>query len=463
MQKKINYILSFKIIYLIHVLLAFNCFLFRIKLLDYTSIVIMIMGGILLINRIRNAREYISYKFLGILLLLLLSYGISTFFNWEYGVIGNIKGGVWMTFQFLLLYLLEPGKGKEERKKEVKIIATVFIIYTSVCSLLGVIMTFYAYGGRMNFDDGTGTFYGFVWGRLWGCYTDPNHGAIVTAVAIFLAIYLLESMKTKCMRILLIGSIVFNYLYLVFSDSRSAKVSFTLGSMILIYLTLKVKFKISDLKNRMLHILSTLLLALCVYASFGVVKDIYNYCVTEVEKTENIEELEQKEEEGKSQSIGREKDIEGDYSNRRFDIWKSGVEIFEENKIVGVGFRNITSYANQEMPDTYIVNNDYGDFDSFHNLVIDVLVSQGGLGIILVFVLGISVFIYAVKKMIFENKYLSLECRILFVIVFILAVDSMFISAIFYVNSPETVLFWMMLGYLVWFLNEREGCKQCTN
>ena len=109
------------------------------------------------------------------------------------------------------------------------------------------------------------------------------------------------------------------------------------------------------------------------------------------------------------------------------------------------------------------MNNDYGDFDSFHNVVIDVLVSQGGLGIILVFVLGISVFIYAVKKMIFENKYLSLECRILFVIVFILAVDSMFISAIFYVNSPETVLFWMMLGYLVWFLNEREGCKQCTN
>ena len=60
MQKKINYILSFKIIYLIHVLLAFNCFLFRIKLLDYTAIVIMIMGGILLINRIRNAREYLS-------------------------------------------------------------------------------------------------------------------------------------------------------------------------------------------------------------------------------------------------------------------------------------------------------------------------------------------------------------------------------------------------------------------
>lgn len=458
MQRKINFVLGFKVIYLLHVLLAFNCFLFRNKILDYTSVLVIALGFILLLQRVRNLKEIISYKFMWLFLLFLISYGLSTVLNWKYGFFGNIKGGIWLTLQLLLLYFMEPERYAGEYKYELKVLSWVTIIYTAVCSLLGMFMAFFSFGGRMDFKDGTGTFYGFVWGRLWGCYTDPNHGALVTVVGIFLAIYLLFNVRKKNVKILLIVTIFLNFLYLVFSDSRSAKISFTIGCIVLIYLGLKVKVKKFDVKKKIMQIVITLVASLCIYMSFSGVKEAYNYCISALGIGASQEEIDS----GKSKKIGREQDIEGDYSNRRFDIWGSGVEIFKEKPVTGIGFRNIISYAETELPDTYIVNNDYGKFDSFHNVVIDVLVSQGVIGIVLLLGIGISVFVYSVKKMFFEQKYKPLECRILFTIVLVIVIDAMFISAIFYVNSPETFLFWSMLGYLICFLKGKRN-EECTN
>ena len=163
--------------------------------------------------------------------------------NWKYGYIGNIKGGMWMTFQFFLLYLMETEEQENKYIHELKVLSSVLIIYTFVCSFLGVLMTIFSYGGRFNFEDGTGTFYGFIWGRLWGCYTDPNHGALITAVAVFLAIYLFQSTQKIILKIILSISIIINYLYLVFSDSRSAKISFTIGCMVWFYWFLRGRKK----------------------------------------------------------------------------------------------------------------------------------------------------------------------------------------------------------------------------
>ena len=443
MIKKLDLLLGFKILYLIHVFLAFNCFTFHMKFLDYTSVVVIVLGGILLLQRVKNIKYILTYKYVWILILFFVSYAISLIVNWKYGFMGNIKGGVWMTLQFFLLYVLEPEKYDGEYKMQLKIISSVLIVYTAFCSLVGMLMAFFSYGGREDFLDGTGTFYGFIWGRLWGCYTDPNHGGIITVVAVFLAFYLLYYVQKKYIRLGLWISIFFNYLYLVFSDSRSAKLSFTLGCMLLLFFNLRGNAKEINIKKMLIQILVSACAALCIYVSFTGVKMLYNTCVMYMTETEDDH----------TKEIGREEDIEGDYSNRRFDIWTSGVEIYEENPVAGIGFRNVISYAESDMPDTYIVNNDYAKFDSFHNVVIDVLVSQGTIGILLLLILGLAVFIKSMVSMIKEKRFSDIECRTLFCIVLILVIDSMFISAIFYVNSPETVAFWALLGYFIYFLH----------
>ena len=509
--KKVNGVMIFKIIYLLHLFLAFNCFTFKYKILDVTSIIVLAFSAIILCYRLVHYKAYISCKFLWTLALFCVSYAVSTFINYQYGIWGNIKGGIWLILQIFVLYCISIQEDIYETKREIKVISLVLIVYTALCSLAGLVMLFQQYGGRFNFEDGSGSFYGFIWGRLWGCYTDPNHGGIITAAAILMALYLICEVKKVWGRILLIFSVLLNYLYIVFSDSRSAKLSLTIALLVMLVLLLMGKKEKLGKKRMVFGGITSVLVIILFYFSFGGVKEGYNYYITKsvqeklLDETDNESSVKENEgddssaaeetiqEDADSQSsnnsasesaettepsaaadssqeveesqsdnsstaeaekeieslrVGREQDIENDVSNRRFDIWKSGLEIFNKNKILGVGFRNIVAYANENLPETYIVNNDQGEFDSFHNVVIDVLVSQGLLGIISILIIGISFFIYLVKSVIIDQLYKIREIRILFTVVILLLVESMFISEIFYVNSPETILFWMFLGYL---------------
>lgn len=470
----------FKILYLLHVLFAFNCFTLKMSIWNITTIIIMVVGSIILVKKIIRNKFRFSYKFLWVLILFTGSYFVSSLVNVEYGYIGNIKAIIWMVFQFFLLYWIDYRK--EEVEKELKIFLSVLILYTFICSLIGIAMTCVGYGGRTNFADGSGTFYGFIWGRLWGCYTDPNHGALITTIAIFAAVYIIRIVEKNIYRVLMKLTIVVNFLYIVFSDSRSAKLSLTLGCFVWMCIQLKARMQIG--KKEVIK--SCLLIGVCtvgIYSLFGITKNGYNYIIqqsyikemeeksnimTEVsDESQSIYDLEEVPEEVDAESnelgeeyieddsrhtVGREEDIEVDYSNRRFDIWKSGVEIFNENKIFGVSFRNILPYAEQKMENTYIVSNDYGKFDSFHNVVIDVLVSQGVVGISLFFIFTIMVIVFVYRNVFIMDGNKKIEIQFLVVSVFVIAFDSMFISAVFFVNSPETVIFWTLLGYLIFLL-----------
>lgn len=440
--------LIFKVFYLLHVLLAFNCFTFRLRVLDVTSIILTGIGGGLLIRKVIRNKFRFSYKFLWILLLFLASYIVSSIVNWRYGYIGNFKSIIWMIFQFFILYGIDLEEKKV--KKESHIFLCVLIAYTSMCSFAGTVMTAINYGGRKNFLDGSGTFYGFIWGRLWGCYTDPNHGAIITAIAILGAIYMLKIVEKRWCKILLVSTIALNYLYMVFSDSRSAKLSLTLACFVWMCIQCKEKKKVGKFKS-VKQILMVCLCTALLYSSFGITKNAYNYIVQLEYKISDGDKADKV-----SPTVGREEDIEEDYSNRRFDIWKSGMDIVQENIVFGVTFRNILPYAQQEMKDTYIVNNDYGKYDSFHNVVIDVLVSQGMIGICLFFIFVLAVVVYVCKKVFIMGKITNLQVQFLLVAVLMIAVDAMFISAVFFVNSPETIAFWAFLGYLIYYLNIEE-------
>ena len=81
----------------------------------------------------------------------------------------------------------------------------------------------------------------------------------------------------------------------------------------------------------------------------------------------NVLILELNNEESNHLEIGREQDISGDISNRRFSIWKSGIDLFAESPLIGVGgYSNIVTFAQENIPTTYLVANDYKIFDSFH-------------------------------------------------------------------------------------------------
>ena len=132
------------------------------------------------------------YRYMWIFLLFMISYIISVIINYPYGIVGNIKGGIWFGLQIILLYYISLKEPAKKIIKEMKIIFGMLIVYITICNLIGIIMMFLQYGGRRFLASGSFTLYGFVWGRLWGCYTDPNHGAVITTIAMVYSIYLLK-------------------------------------------------------------------------------------------------------------------------------------------------------------------------------------------------------------------------------------------------------------------------------
>ncbi|MGN0520160.1 MAG: O-antigen ligase family protein, partial [Candidatus Fimenecus sp.] len=120
----------------------------------------------------------------------------------------------------------------------------------------------------------------------------------------------------------------------------------------------------------------------------------------------------------------------------------------------GITFRNYIPYAEQNLPETYIVNNDSGKFPSMHNSFVDVLVSQGILGMILLLCFIASVltvfFRYFFKAKGVEYRY-NTFLLLCFLPVF---VSMMFYSETFYMNTGGAFLFWSFLGFFMHSLNQ---------
>ena len=161
-----------------------------------------------------------------------------------------------------------------------------------------------------------------------------------------------------------------------------------------------------------------------------------------------------------SGQIGREQDLENDVSNGRLAIWESGLEIFRTSPVTGVSFRNMTAYTRENLPDTYLVKNTDGfEYDSMHNTLLDVLVSQGIVGIsIVLLILGNTLwFLWKKWKAGELGVYSQDEEKLIFLCLAVMAsmaTGSMFLSIIFYLNAPQTCIFWLCFGDLVSILQK---------
>ncbi|MBO4733612.1 MAG: O-antigen ligase family protein, partial [Clostridia bacterium] len=290
---------------------------------------------------------------------------------------------------------------------------------------------------------------GFIWNRLWGVYTDPNHGAVLSAVCILLSLYYFIKVKRRTYRIFNIVNIFLSLTYISSSDSRTGIVALAAGIAVFVYLFAIMK-QLTFIKTKWIKCLFCIFISatIAVISIFTVVAQ--KYAVSETRKlflsssnTISQEEIE----------IGREDDLVDDVSNRRFSIWKSGSELFLKTPIIGTSFRGIVAFAEKVLPNTYLINNNAGKFDCMHNSVFDILVSQGLLGFLAFLSFAITIFVSFFKGLanIKEpGKYLLISS--LFAFIILISVSSLFLSEIIYINSIGAVIFWGFLGYAMKFL-----------
>lgn len=450
--------LIFKIAFLCLAISTFNSFLYVSALQSVLVKGVLLLGMCTILVRMLNWKKYVRVPGAILMILFCISFAFSAFMNRQYAFTENLKWVVWTGFLFFLLYVCDVERERAEYRKEFRILSHILILYTTLAAIIGLGMLVTSYNAILTTaDGGEAVQAGFSWGRLWGVYTDPNYGSVISVVTIILAT--LFCMQRKgCIRIFYIASILLNGLYVVFSDSRTGKI--TLSCCVAFYVFLWLIWKNRE-KSAGKRFGVAMAVAVCIGVLLAVgcyvVKKEYNQVLAPVMKEIFLTEQKKpktpvsqsQKQKAQKETVGRKSDIEKDVSNGRLALWESAVEIWKTSPVYGTGYTSLVPYCEENIADTYAINNTQTDYTSMHNAFLNTLVFQGIIGLVLLLAITGRIIIYSVPQ-IFQTEdrdYLNLAAMLS-------CIGAIVISMIFllegtYTNSPGCFTLWVFSGYLV--------------
>lgn len=450
----------FKCLLLIYSFLGCCCLTNGNKIISFVMWPTFIIGALILIYRVLNWHNYMN-NFVMILILFYIAGILSLLFNLEYLSKRNIVYQILWSFYFFILFANPKNKRLQDFKKEFNIIKLLFIIITEVLVILSLVMLYNKTSINTYIND-YNLLGGFISNRLYGAFINPNIGSLITIIS---SLFIVDFMKKNDFkRVFLVIALIINVIYIALSDSRSGLIIIFTVSLIFCFLKILINNK-RNMKKISILFVSFLVAAGCFFTPI-LVKYTYNKCVVASVKSEepanNIQDSND-EDANKTEAeefiykneVKRHYDLSEDISNRRFSIWKSGIEIFLKKPVFGTTYDGFTPYAIKHLPNTYIVNNDYMNMKTFDNEFINILVSNGIVGIIILLIFVINVLVLFFKRIKYSIKSYPNEIAILLPSICGVIVSSLFASALFYYSSPATIIFWLFLGYLIFILKAK--------
>lgn len=440
----------FKVCYLVYLLLAFNAFVNGTAWMNKASYVLAVLGAGMVLWMIFQYKQYRKGYNLWLMGAFVVSYLVSAVTHLSYGVTENIKGMIWLILPLILVYLSAFDMSGEEIRWELRRLSGIYIFYCTAANIISLSMVYW--GRKYDYIDEAGTVHGigYRWNRLWGVYDDPNHGATITVIALFMLIYLFYSAGKLWQRISFILIFLVNYFYLALSDSRTGIVSLVVGIGIGVFLLFWVKKRKGiSFKRTFVPLVCIILIAGIVFMGDITVKKVYQPID---KKIVNVLKIKNKLPSQLVKTEARKQDLKHNYSSGRMEIWENGLQIVKESPVIGVGYRNIAQYAKIHFPEGYLVKNDLGvKYDSMHNLELDVLIGQGILGVAIILLLAGNTLIILYRNIHRVPVEYHREMIFSVTVVGALVVAGTFLSFIFYVNAPQNICFWLFLGYAMRF------------
>lgn len=451
--------LIYKVVFLIFGFFSFNSMIAGRGIMSIFVMLSTALAGVLLLYRLFNWRHFVHNVVLWILIAFLISYGISMALNYQYGVVNQLKLMVWMGMQFLLLFASDDRKRTADHKKVFHVMAITYLAYMFLACVISLIMLAFQYGEIAEIQTEAGVsqmITGFVWGRLWGVFTDPNYAATTATVAVLLSLYFFSAFKNVVVRIFLTVNIIVQVLYISFSDSRTGLVAMFLGVGVYFFCWLisnkeKIKIRSAVLRSAACVLAAAVVAGSCLVV-IDAVKVGYNTIIISQIVTENPGNPGELEEETppEKELVGREQDLENDFSNRRFDLWEASLEIIADRPVFGVSYLNLMQYTEDHFPENYLVNNDHGKFGNYHNMLFNIAAGQGLLGLAIFIAAGAIAGIKSIKRV---SKEIDGPNGMFYIAAFSVAItllaSSMFVSELVYVNSANATIFWYLVGLLV--------------
>lgn len=194
-------------------------------LISIASKIIPIWGIILILyhyiykenyKNIKECKYIIIFFILSIISILLNFYDFKTLYKQASELVNLII--------ILFLFFCQPIKNKYENNYMNIVFSFIIVVtfITTICSL------YYFFKNEIVVLDSSWTWgaiygYNFNENRLWGIYTDPNIGAVIAVISLFLSFYFILKKENCFYKIVLIINIIIQFLFIVLTMSRTAK------------------------------------------------------------------------------------------------------------------------------------------------------------------------------------------------------------------------------------------------
>lgn len=407
-----------------------------------------ICGFLIAVWGIKNKYIYFSFK-KNYLLLFIFAVFISSVINFKYGIFKNLKDIVWLFITFFVIYSSpksESGDEKIQRFYKIQNLITYVWGALAFCSILTALMQI-SYISYVKDD-----WYlrvGIVENRLFGVFNNTNSASIISLISLIFSVYQVKFKNSYfAKKWINLSNIFIQYIYISLSESRGTYMvlmfaSF-LTSLFWVYDKLGRKKKV---KNILASILFSVFVSFFILVSMFLIIKLFEflsifYSMIFGDNAQNL-------------AVSKRVDFinNNDISNLRFRLWLDSWEIFKNNWLFGVTAGNLVNYAKIHFPQSLIATRNYS---RVHNTWIGFLVFNGIFGGLILFTFFsqkiIDISKYYSKQNIFKNSLIFNLCVL---IILSICLYGMVESEILFVNSTVSIIFWLLLGLIDFFKNER--------
>ena len=387
---------------------------------------------------------------------------MSIIINYNYSFKQNIIQAIYWVLYFIVLYTVKNNEDLNKTQRDVQTFLKIFVCYATIEVISSLVLFISDYSEKIVTADTQYEYYiGFAIGRLWGSFINPNTGAVIAAMAIIIFVYLFIATKNIMLRVVYSLGIILQFLYIVFSDSRTGVVCLGVVVGVFALIMLLFKFREKTIAFKCAMVVVACLIGLGIGALPRQTKTLYNNTVVKIVEGLNDN---QNEEQHKDNLIERGYDLTDDISNRRFDVWKGAAELYVDSFktfTVGCTYGGFSEYAQKNQPNNYLVNNDYDIFKTLDNEFFNIMCAQGTIGLVCTSIFVLFVIVCVFKKINLRRRKTKeevMEIAISLALLVGLVAAAMFRSIMFYHFSPNAILFWFILGKMIHLLSFE--CKE---
>lgn len=410
-----------------------------------------------------NRRLFKSYKAF-LLVLMVGAYVVTTLLNYQDMLYMGIKHIIYNGIFLFILYAQDCDKNEEVYKKYLKQLNNFIIAIALAASAVSFVLYVMNYSFVLEIGDDAFR-QGFLENRLFGIYTSPNTGALMSIISMLLSLmnhYLYEK-KTGKLKILYVANALMQIVYYSLTLSRGGSVTFSILALMLVLVLVLPK-----LKKRFNSVLSVALCVLVMISSVLVIKYIpsllrtgLSYVPAYVQSLTNPTTDTEKEDKEKIEFTRIESG--DDASNGRSDIWKAGLTAWKEAPLFGLADMKVFK------DDTFKSKVDVSIFNennieslkrangNMHNAYVQIIVYSGIIG----FLLFAAFAVFLVKKYVMTLLKMDKDSQhykitgIIFALVGALAANGMIEShLLFNQHDPYGAVFWFYLGVGIYFIDK---------